>query len=171
MLCSSRGRERSASGFSSCFHGQRARNSVMMSGFHSKFHISGGMVMRRLAAAALVLVFTGAAVAADSPTGTWKWSIMGQGGQARETTLKLKLEGDKLTGSVAGRQGGQDTPIEDATFKDGTVSFKITRERNNMKFVTKYSGKLSGDSIKGKSESERDGQTRSTDWEAKRSKD
>jgi hypothetical protein len=32
----------------------------------------------------------------------------------------------------------------------------------------KYNGKLSGDSIKGKTESERDGQPRSRDWEAKR---
>jgi hypothetical protein len=127
--------------------------------------------MKRLAAAALVLIFAGTALAADNPTGTWKWTTMGQGGQARETTLKLKLEGDKLTGSVAGRQGGQDTAIEDATFKDGEISFKITRERNGQKFTTKYSGKLSGDTIKGKSESERGGQTQSRDWEAKRSKD
>src|SRR5262249_27143967 len=119
--------------------------------------------MKRLAAAALVVIFAGAAVAADNPTGTWKWSVMGQGGKARETTLKLKLEGDKLTGSVAGRQGGQDTPIEDATFKDGEVSFKITRERNGQKFSTKYSGKLSGDTIKGKSEFDRNGQAQSRD--------
>jgi hypothetical protein len=129
--------------------------------------------MKRLAAAALVLIFAGAALADDkpNPTGTWKWTTMRQGGQARETTLKLKLEGDKLTGSVSGRQGGQDTAIEDATFKDGEISFKVTREFNGQKFTTKYSGKLSGDTIKGKTESERNGQAQSRDWEAKRSKD
>jgi hypothetical protein len=102
------------------------------------------------------------------PTGTWKWAVTFNN-QTRETTLKLKLEGDKLTGSISGRNNTE-TAIEDGSFKDGTVSFKITREFNNQKFVTKYSGKLDGDVIKGKADSERDGQTRSRDWEAKRQK-
>ncbi len=116
------------------------------------------------------LAVTGSARGDDkpNPTGTWKWSS-GMGNQARETTLKLKLEGDKLTGAVAGRNN-QETAIEDATFKDGEVSFKVTRERNGNKSVTKYKGKVSGDTIKGKSESERDGKPQTRDWEAKRSK-
>ena len=65
----------------------------------------------------------------------------------------------------------QETPIEDATYKDGEVSFKVTRERNGQKFTTKYHGKVSGDTIKGKAESERQGQAQSRDWEAKRAKD
>jgi hypothetical protein len=103
------------------------------------------------------------------PTGTWKWSVTAQGGQTRETTLKLKLDGGKLTGAIVGRNN-QETAIEDASFKDGTVSFKVTRERNNQKFTTKYSGKLTGDTIKGKTEAEAGGQTRMRDWEAKRAK-
>jgi hypothetical protein len=127
--------------------------------------------MRRLAAGALVLAIFGVAgiVRADdkpNPTGTWKWTVMGGGGQARETTLTLKLDGNKLTGAISGR-GGMETPIEEATYKDGEVSFKVTRERMGQKVTTKYSGKLSGDTIKGKSERE-GGQAR--DWEAKRAK-
>jgi hypothetical protein len=37
-------------------------------------------------------------------------------------------------------------------------------------FVTKYQGKVDGDTIKGKTERERNGQTMSRDWEAKREK-
>jgi hypothetical protein len=103
-----------------------------------------------------------------NPTGTWKWSVT-FGDQTREVTLKLKLDGDKLTGAMLGRNN-QETPIEDAKYKDGEVSFKVTRERNGQKFTTKYSGKISGDTFKGKSESERDGQTQSRDFEAKRAK-
>lgn len=131
--------------------------------------------MQRLLATTLVLalalVLAGAAQAADkpNPTGTWKWTVS-FGGQTREQTLKLKLEGDKLTGAMLGRNN-QDTPIEEATYKDGEVSFKVTRERNGQKFTTKYSGKVSGDTIKGKAESERGGQTQSRDWEAKRAAD
>ena len=130
--------------------------------------------MRRLFVAALVVTLAGSvgALRADdkaNPTGTWKWTVM-RNNQSREATLKLKLDGDKLTGAMVG-QNGQETPIEDGQFKDGEVSFKVTRERQGNKITTKYTGKLSGDTIKGKIESERNGQPQSRDWEAKRSKD
>lgn len=103
-----------------------------------------------------------------NPTGTWKWSATFNN-QTREFTLKLKLEGDKLSGAMLGRDN-QETPIEDASYKDGEVAFKVTRERNGQKFTVKYKGKVDGDTIKGKSEADFNGQTRSRDWEAKREK-
>jgi len=129
--------------------------------------------MRRLFVTALVVTVATSmsAVRADdkaNPTGTWKWTVM-RNNQEREMTLKLKLDGDKLTGAIVG-QNGQETAIEDGQFKDGEVSFKVTRERNGNKFTTKYSGKVSGDSIKGKTEFERNGENQSRDWEAKRAK-
>lgn len=108
-----------------------------------------------------------AAESAD-PTGTWKWSVTFND-QTRELTLKLKLEGDKLSGVMLGRDN-QETPIEDASFKDDEVAFAVTRERNGQKFTIKYKGKVSGDTIKGKSEFERNGEKQSRDWEAKREK-
>jgi hypothetical protein len=127
--------------------------------------------MRLLIAAVVVSALAGwtsAANAADDPTGTWKWSVTFNN-NTRDVTLKLKLDGDKLTGAISGRNN-QDTAIEDASYKDGTVAFSVTREFNGQKRTTKYSGKLSGDTIKGTSESERDGQKQTRDWEAKRSK-
>jgi hypothetical protein len=102
------------------------------------------------------------------PTGTWKWSFTGQNGQTFETTAKLKAEGDKLTGTVSGRN--RETEIENGKIKGDEISFAVTRERNGNKFTTKYTGKISGDTIKGKSEFERNGETQSRDWEAKREK-
>jgi hypothetical protein len=127
--------------------------------------------MKRLVLVAVVVALGGIARADDKsgPSGTWKWSIE-INGQTRETTLKLKAEGEKLTGTISGRQNTE-TKIEDGAFKGGEVSFTVTRERNGQKFTTKYKGKLEGDTIKGKAESERDGQTQSRDWEAKRAKD
>jgi len=128
--------------------------------------------MTRLALAATMVVVVGAnfAQAADKPdpTGTWKWSVTFND-QTREFTLKLKLEGDKLTGAMVG-QDGTETKIDEASFKDGTVAFGVTRERNGQKRTTKYNGKLDGDAIKGKAEFERNGEKMSRDWEAKRSK-
>jgi hypothetical protein len=39
------------------------------------------------------------------------------------------------------------------------------------KFTQKYAGKVSGDAIKGKIEFEREGQTQTIDWNAKRAKE
>ena len=128
--------------------------------------------MRRLTVAALAVAFVGLVGAARADdkanaTGTWKWTVS-FGGNEREMTLKLKQEGDKLTGVLV--RGDQETKIEDGKVKGDEVSFKVTRERNGEKFTMKYSGKLSGDTIKGKTEFERNGEAQSRDWEAKRDK-
>ena len=130
--------------------------------------------MRRLTAAALVLAaaaLVGVARADDkpNPAGTWKWTVKFND-QSIDLSLKLKLDGDKLTGTYVGRDG-KETPIEDATYKDGEVAFKVTLERNGQKFTSNYKGKVSGDTITGKREFERNGEKQSQDWEAKRAKD
>lgn len=132
--------------------------------------------MRRLQwflVAALCVAISGlTAVAADDkadPNGIWKWE-QARGDQKREVTLKLKLADGKLTGSMPGRNN-QETAIESGTFKDGEIAFTVTREFQGNKIVTKYKGKITGDTIKGKMESERDGQKREVDWEAKRVKE
>jgi len=125
--------------------------------------------MKRLVAAAVALAIVGLvspAIAADA-TGTWKWTATFNG-QTRDSTLKLKQEGDKLTGAyVGGGQSTTETPIEDASIKGDIVSFKVTRERNGQKTTTKYSGTLKDDTITGKSE--REGQE-AREWVAKRQK-
>jgi hypothetical protein len=126
--------------------------------------------MKRLLAPVVilaVLAMAGAARAADDPTGTWKWERKFND-QTFAVSLKLKLEGDKLTGTVTARN--MDTDIQDGKFKDGDISFMVIRERNGQKFSQKYAGKLSGDSIKGTVEIERNGETMKVDWEAKRDK-
>src|SRR5688500_18678436 len=98
--------------------------------------------MRTLTIAALVLGMAGLAgfaTAADTkgdPTGTWKYTTE-RGGKTRETVLKLKAEGDKLTGTVSG--GKDETKIEDGTVKDGEVAFTVTREgKDQQKFTMRY---------------------------------
>ena len=83
--------------------------------------------------------------------------------------LKKLMITTALTGAMLGRNN-QETAIENATFKDDTVSFTVTRERGDQKFKSKYTGKVEGDAIKGKIETDRDGKTNSRDWEAKRDK-
>jgi hypothetical protein len=101
-------------------------------------------------------------------TGTWKYSITFND-QTRETTIKLKQEGEKLTGTITGRDGTE-SPIDEGTVKDGVVAFGVTRERDGQKFTVKYNGKLDGDTIKGTLEFSFGDQARKVDWEAKREK-
>ena len=124
---------------------------------------------------ALGLVSTAGAADGDkkaSPTGTWSWTTPGrQGGEPRKTTLTLKAEGEKLTGKVAapGRGGEpRETEISDGKVKGDDISFNVVREFNGNKMTQKFSGKLAGDTIKGKIAFERQGEERSRDWEAKR---
>lgn len=76
----------------------------------------------------------------------------GRGG-AVTVTLTLTLKDGALTGSVSqpGRGGGDPVvaDISDASFKDGTVSFSVARDMGGNKIVTKYTGKLDGDTITG----------------------
>ena len=131
--------------------------------------------MRTLIATALVLAMAGLTAAEDkkaSPTGTWKWETE-RNGQKREVVLKLKLDGDKLTGTVTAGGGtgkAMDVKIEDGKFKDGEVSFTVTREFNEVKLVTKYAAKVDGDTMKGTATSERDGKEQKREFEAKREK-
>jgi hypothetical protein len=123
-------------------------------------------------------------------TGTWSWSMQArQGANAdanatpRKVTLKLKADGDKLTGTIAqpmGRRAGggdgaaaaapRETEISDGKIKGDEISFSVKREFNGNAFVTKYNGKVEGDTIKGKVEApgRQGGDPTSRDWEAKR---
>jgi len=129
--------------------------------------------------AAALLFFAGASTRAEDkkadPTGTWTWTTPGRdGGPGREQTLKLKAEGDKLTGTLsAPARGGEtrETKIEHGKISGDEISFDATREFNGNSFTAKYKGKVSGDSITGKISTERDGQTRDRDWTAKRKSD
>jgi hypothetical protein len=123
-----------------------------------------------LAALALAVGLAGGnAIAQEKKdaTGTWKYSVTFND-QTRETTMKLKQEGEKLTGTVTGRDGGETAIDEGGTVKDGTVAFGVTRERDGQKFTVKYNGKLDGDTIKGTMEFNFGGNARMVDWEAKR---
>ena len=117
----------------------------------------------------MTLVMGGFSAFAADATGKWTWKMAARGGgEAREVSLTLKQDGEKLTGKLGGGQNA--TEIKDGKIdKDGTLSFTVTRKgRNDQEMTSKYSGKLDGDTIKGKIEGPQ-GQPR--DWEAKRAKE
>jgi hypothetical protein len=125
--------------------------------------------------AALALGFLAQAQAEDKKAdanGTYTWTMPGRnGGPDRKMTLKLKVEGDKVTGKITapGRDGQtRDTDISEGKLTGDEVAFTVVREFNGNKMTQKFKGKVGAESIKGKIEFERDGEKQSRDWEAKR---
>ena len=152
-----------------------------------------------IAASAVLVLGTSGLSAADKKAdanGTWSWTQQGRGGQGggggnanatpRKSTLKLKAEGEKLTGTLTqpgfarrnqGDGGGTppapvETAISNGKIKGDEVAFEVTREFGGNSRTAKYTGKIDGDTIKGKIEMPgRDGgDPVSRDWEAKREK-
>ena len=93
----------------------------------------------------VLLAVTSFVLAADL-NGKWVAQVPGRDGQTRETTFNFKVEGEKLTGTVSGRQG--DNPISDGKISGDTITFTVTAsaQGNEVKFV--YQGKVTGDEIK-----------------------
>ena len=125
--------------------------------------------MTKLALAGVLLAFGAAGVAGaadkDDPTGTWKWTGM-VGKREVAQTLKIELKAGKVTGRLAG--GKFDLKIEDGTFKDGELSFTATGELKGEKVSAKYTGKVTGDTVKGMATTELKGRQKTETWEAKR---
>ncbi len=82
--------------------------------------------------------------AADA-TGKWTAEVQGRGGNTMTVNMNLKADGDKLTGTVSGRNG--DTDISDGRIDGDNVSFKVVREFNGNQITQSYKGKLDGDTI------------------------
>ena len=122
---------------------------------------------RLLVAGLLVVLGTASTALAADATGTWKWTIE-RNGNTIESTLKLKQEGEKLTGTI--KRMDTESEIEDGKIAGDAITFKVSREINGNKFVLNYQGKLEGDSIKGNIKFERNGETQMIDWNAKREK-
>ena len=90
---------------------------------------------------AIAALLVTAAAAADA-TGKWKAEFTTADGTARVNTFTFKVDGAKLTGSVAGAQ--DETPIQNGKVDGSEISF--TAERPFGSFT--YKGKMDGDEIK-----------------------
>jgi hypothetical protein len=100
--------------------------------------------------------------------GTWKWNYKTRDGKDAEAAVKLKRDGEKVTGVYIAR-AGDETPIADGKVKGDEISFTVTREIGGEKMDFKYTGKVEGDTITGKILFGRPKPT-PHEWEAKRAK-
>jgi hypothetical protein len=95
--------------------------------------------------ACFVLAGIALAHAADI-NGKWIAQVPGRDGQTRETTFNFRVEENKLTGTVTGRQG--DNPISDGKISGEDFSFTVTANFGGNEVKLLYKGKIVGDEIK-----------------------
>jgi hypothetical protein len=105
---------------------------------------------------ALLLGLPRAAGAADV-TGTWKLTVTTKDSSAG-VTLKLKQDGEKVTGTATGQEG-KEYPIQDGTLKGSDLQFTVMADHNGAPAKYTVKAVLNGDSLKGTAEVE--GQTHS----------
>src|SRR6185295_815524 len=123
-------------------------------------------IMKTILSAALVLMLCGLAIARDArvaadakadPVGTWKCEYE-IGDQKRTSTLTIKQEGDKVSGTMSW-PNQKETELKDVKWKDGELSFSAVRELGDMKLNIQYKFTIDGDKLKGKGSVENNGQT------------
>ena len=129
--------------------------------------------MKAILSMALVLGVCGLASAADDkvvdPIGTWKCEYE-IGGQQRTSTLTIKKDGDKLSGTMSWTDQ-KDEPLKDVKLKEGTLTFSAVRKLTGNEITVDYKLKIDGDKLKGKGSSEFGGEKQEWDIEGKRQKD
>ena len=113
----------------------------------------------------LLLTLAGTVLAGDI-TGKWTAQVPGREGALRETTFNFKVDGDKLTGTVSGRQN--DNPISDGKVKGDEISFTVKMSFGGNDVVLNYKGKVAGEEIK--FSRTREGADQAQEFTAKRAK-
>ena len=128
--------------------------------------------MKAILSMALVLGVCGLAGAVDDkavdPVGTWKCEYK-IGDQQRTSTLTIKKDGDKLTGTMSWPEQ-KETELKDLKLKDGTLTFSAVRKIMDNEITVDYKLTIDGDKLKGKGGAEFQGERREFDIEAKREK-
>ena len=128
--------------------------------------------MKTILSAALLLVLglCGLAAAQEKadPVGTWKCEYQ-IGEQKRTSTLTIKMDGDKLAGTMSWPDQ-KETNLKDVKLKDADLTFSAERVLGDNKFNVEYKFTITGDKLKGKGAVETGGEKREFDIEGKREK-
>jgi hypothetical protein len=127
--------------------------------------------MKTILSAALVLAFCGLAGAEGKkvdPVGTWKCEY-DIGGMKRTSTLTIKKDGDKVTGTMSWPDQ-KETNLKDLKLKADALTFSAVRKFMDNEITVEYKLALDGDKLKGKGAAEFGGQTQEFEINGKREK-
>ena len=114
------------------------------------------------------------AIAAEASTqsaselaGRWLWDFTMPDGTTTTPRLRLRIEGENLTGTTNYRPES-DAPVTNLVFDGTRLRFQVIRQRDGQNIVTTYSGTVTSNAITGKIESNWAGETETFDWNALR---
>ncbi len=127
--------------------------------------------MRTIMSAALVLGICGFALAEGGnadPVGTCKCEYK-IGDQKRESTLTIKKDGDKFSGTL-NWPDQKDEKLKDVKLKDNTLTFSAVRKFMDNEIPIEYTLTITGDKLKGKGSAEFGGKKQEFDIEGMREK-
>jgi hypothetical protein len=96
----------------------------------------------------LMLGIAGAASAAAGAdvVGAWTLSYTSKDGVKLESTLSVKMEGDKLTGTISSARGS--VALNEISVKGDDIAFAIVRVGFGDTIRLDYTGKITGDTMK-----------------------
>ena len=96
----------------------------------------------------LVLLWTtgsGSAGARGDVTGAWNLAYTTREGVKMTSTLTLKMDGDKLTGTISSPRGT--VALDEVSVTGDDIAFAIIRVGFGDKIRIEYSGKVKGDTM------------------------
>jgi len=108
--------------------------------------------MKKLISLCALFAFTTIMALAADVTGTWKGEA-NPNGKGQPPNFTFKQDGSSLTGSTQMR--GNSVDISNGKVDGDKISFEVTFEGQNGKMTTKYSGTVSGTTMKLSAESAR----------------
>jgi hypothetical protein len=103
-------------------------------------------IMRRFAVIVCVLAAAAPALAQDA-SGRWDLTVTTTQRPARTTSLVLKKDGDKLSGTIVGPQNAELAVSGTQTGAEVAFAFNVTTQNGNI--VVSMKGRQDGDSMKG----------------------
>lgn len=95
-----------------------------------------------------LVLFLGASIAlwGADVAGAWKTSYTNSEGQTRESTLTLKVDNGKLSGEFSSARGK--APISEGSVEGDRISFTVVRKANYDEVPVKFTGTVSGDTMR-----------------------
>lgn len=104
------------------------------------------MRINAIARAILFIALATVTTFAADIAGKWKTTMTTPNGDKREGTLDLKVDGNKLTGTMGGARGTVE--IQDGKVDGDKISFVVVRKFQDNEMKLPYTGVVTGDDMK-----------------------
>jgi hypothetical protein len=124
-------------------------------------------LQRMMAVVAVAVAILAVVVQAADVTGKWTGQVPARDGATRDATFTFKQDGEKLTGTMSGPQGGE-IELKDGAVKGDDINFNVVMSFGGNEVKLAFKGKVAGDEMK--LTRSREGAPQSAEFTLKRAK-